>query len=76
VLAGGAAAMCVIGAAVCVSLGVPRGFLLNYLNGVLLALLGALIAARQPRNSVGWLMIAVPPSPTVRYQTRPPGTSM
>jgi hypothetical protein len=50
--------MCIVGAIVCLSLGVPRSFLLNYLDGVILALLGALIASRQPRNSVGWLMIA------------------
>ena len=49
--------MCVVAVVVCLELGVPRNFLLNYLDGVMVALLGALIAARQPRNSIGWLMI-------------------
>jgi hypothetical protein len=53
----GAAATCVVAGVVCVGLGVPRTFLLDFLDGVLLALLGALVAARQPRNSIGWLMI-------------------
>jgi hypothetical protein len=41
------------------ALDVPRTFLFIYLDGILFALLGALIAARQPRNSIGWLMIAL-----------------
>jgi hypothetical protein len=32
--------------------------LLVYLIGILLALLGALVAAREPRNTIGWLMVA------------------
>lgn len=53
----GAVAACVVGAIVCIGVDAPRSFLLDYMNGVLLAVLGALIAVRQPRNSVGWLMI-------------------
>lgn len=29
-----------------------------YVIGILLALLGAVVAAREPRNSIGWLMVA------------------
>jgi len=32
--------------------------MLAYLFGILMGLLGALIAAREPRNSIGWLMCA------------------
>lgn len=53
----GATALCVLAVVVCLDLGVPRTFLMNYVDGVMVALLGALIAARQPRNSIGWLMI-------------------
>jgi hypothetical protein len=47
----------VLGVVASLDLGVPRTFLLDYVDGVMIALLGALIAARQPRNSIGWLMI-------------------
>ena len=40
-----------------VAVDAPRSFLLVYLIGIMLALLGALIATREPHNSVGWLMI-------------------
>ena len=56
-LGGGAAAACVLGGVVCLGLGAPRTFLLVYLIGILLALLGALVAAREPGNSIGWLMV-------------------
>lgn len=45
------------GAGVDVAVDAPRSFLLVYLIGIMLALLGALIATREPHNSVGWLMI-------------------
>lgn len=51
--------MCVVGVVISLDLGVPRTFLLDYLDGVTAGLLGALIAAKQPRNSIGWLMIAL-----------------
>ncbi|HET7420959.1 MAG TPA: hypothetical protein VFL27_11320 [Candidatus Dormibacteraeota bacterium] len=35
----------------------PRSFLVPYLVGILLGVLGALVASREPRNSIGWLMI-------------------
>jgi hypothetical protein len=57
-LGGGAAAACIFGGAVCVRIGAPRTFLLVYLIGILLALLGALVVAREPRNTIGWLMVA------------------
>jgi hypothetical protein len=57
-LGGGAAAACVLGGVVCLGLGAPRTFLLVYAIGILLAILGALVAAREPRNSIGWLMVA------------------
>jgi hypothetical protein len=47
----------VIGVAVNLGIGAPRMFLLIYVIGVLLALLGALVAARQPGNAIGWLMV-------------------
>ena len=39
-------------------LGAPLTFLLVYLIGILLAVLGALVLAREPRNTIGWLMVA------------------
>lgn len=56
--AGGAAA-CAVGAALTLALGAPPSFLLAYLVGILLGILGALVAAREPRNSIGWLMCAI-----------------
>lgn len=56
-LGGGAAAACVLGGVVCLGIGAPRTFLLVYLIGILLSLLGALVAAREPGNSIGWLMV-------------------
>lgn len=47
-----------LGGAGAVWLQAPNSFLLVYAIGILMAVLGALIAARHPRNSVGWLMIA------------------
>ena len=49
---------CVGGAGVSVAFGAPPSFLLDYLVGILMGLLGALIASREPRNSIGWLMCA------------------
>lgn len=57
-LGGGAAAACVLAGVVCVGIDAPRIFLAVYVIGILLALLGALVAAREPRNSIGWLMVA------------------
>ncbi|HEV2475871.1 MAG TPA: hypothetical protein VGX22_04985 [Candidatus Dormibacteraeota bacterium] len=57
-MGGGAAAACVLGGIVCVGIDAPRSFLLVYLIGLLLALLGALVVAREPRNTIGWLMVA------------------
>src|SRR5690242_16374440 len=57
-LGGGAAAACVLGGVVCIALGAPRSFLVIYVIGILLALLGAVVVAREPRNSIGWLMVA------------------
>src|SRR5215467_2558384 len=48
---------CVAAAAVVVNLGAPISFLLVYVMGILIGLLGAVVAAREPRNSIGWLMI-------------------
>ena len=50
---------CVIGAGASVWLDAPLSFLLVYAIGVLLGLLGALVAAREPRNNIGWLMIGL-----------------
>ena len=58
-LGGAGTAGCVLGAAASIWLATPASFLLIYAIGVLLGLLGALVAARAPRNSVGWLMIAL-----------------
>lgn len=49
---------CVGGAAVVLAFGVPYVFLVVYLVGVLMGILGALIATREPHNSIGWLMCA------------------
>jgi two-component system NarL family sensor kinase len=50
------AVACLLAGGVALALGAPDSFLLVYLVGVLMGLLGALIASRQPRNSIGWLM--------------------
>lgn len=47
-----------LGAGVVVALGAPASFLLVYLVGILMGLLGGLVAYREPRNSIGWLMCA------------------
>ena len=57
-LGGGGVLACVVGGAVCIAIGAPNSFLLVYLIGILLGVLGALVAIREPRNKVGWLMIA------------------
>ncbi len=54
----GAAVACAAGGAVSISLHAPNSFLLVYFIAILLGLLGALVATKEPRNSVGWLMIA------------------
>ena len=53
-----AALACVAGAGVAVAFGAPITFLLSYSVGILMGLLGALIASREPQNSIGWLMCA------------------
>ena len=58
VLGAAAAVLCVIAAGLSIWLDVPRSFLLVFAIGVLLGLLGGLVAARAPRNKIGWLMIA------------------
>lgn len=50
---------CLLGAAASIWLGAPASFLLVYGIGVLMALLGALVAARAPRNNIGWLMVSM-----------------
>lgn len=53
------AAACVFGAGFHVALGLadqPVTLVLGCLFGVLMGILGALVAAREPRNSIGWLM--------------------
>lgn len=53
------AATCVVAAGFHVALGLadqPITLILGSLFGVLMGVLGALIAAREPRNSIGWLM--------------------
>lgn len=53
------AAVCVFGAGLHVALGLadqPITLLLGCLFGVLMGVLGAMVAAREPRNSIGWLM--------------------
>lgn len=52
------AVACVSGAGVATAFAAPTQFLLVYLLGVLMGLLGALVASREPRNSIGWLMCA------------------
>ncbi|HET7337992.1 MAG TPA: hypothetical protein VFK22_00470 [Candidatus Dormibacteraeota bacterium] len=52
------AAACVVAMVVCLNLSAPPSFLLVYLIGILLAVLGALVASKEPGNSVGWLMLA------------------
>ena len=47
-----------LGAGVVVALGAPASFLLVYLVGILMGLLGGLVAYREPGNSIGWLMCA------------------
>lgn len=49
---------CVFGAGAALAFGVPPQFMLLYLVGVLMGLLGALIASREPRNGIGWMMCA------------------
>ena len=59
VLGGIGAAACVFGAGFHVALGLadqPIPLVLACLFGVLMGVLGALVAAREPRNSIGWLM--------------------
>jgi len=49
---------CVVAAYVVVVLGAPASLLPIYVVGILMGGLGAMVASRQPRNSVGWLMCA------------------
>ncbi len=49
---------CAAGAAMAIAFGAPPSFLFVYLVGVLMGLLGALIASRDSHNSIGWLMVA------------------
>lgn len=52
------AVACVAGAGVAVAFGAPAVFLLVYVVGILMGLLGALIASREAHNGIGWLMCA------------------
>jgi hypothetical protein len=51
-------AACIAAAAVVLAFGAPSTFLVTYLVGIVLGLIGALVASREPRNSIGWLMCA------------------
>ncbi|HKW58139.1 MAG TPA: hypothetical protein VJR46_00040 [Candidatus Dormibacteraeota bacterium] len=57
-LGGAGALLCCVSAAVVLWVGAPMSFLLIYVVGVLMGLLGPLVAAREPGNSIGWLMCA------------------
>ena len=52
------AVACTCAAGVSVAFHAPTQFLVVYLVGVLMGLLGALVASREPHNSIGWLMCA------------------
>jgi hypothetical protein len=52
------AVACVAGAGVALAFRAPVTFQVVYLVGILMGLLGALIASRESRNSIGWLMCA------------------
>lgn len=56
------AGACIGAAAVVLALGVVPSLLVAYLGAVAFALLGALVAAREPRNSIGWIMCVVAPT--------------
>ncbi len=49
---------CAASAASASALGAPGPFLFVYVVAILMGLLGGLIAAREPHNSIGWLMSA------------------
>jgi two-component system, NarL family, sensor kinase len=49
---------CIAAAGVVLAFRAPSTFLVTYLVGVVLGLIGALVASRDPRNSIGWLMCA------------------
>jgi len=49
---------CLAAAYVVVALAAPASLLPIYVVGILMGVLGAMVASRQPRNSVGWLMCA------------------
>ena len=55
----GGVAACGAGAYVVIALGAPRTFLVAYLVGVVMAVIGALIASREPGNRIGWLLCVV-----------------
>ena len=52
------AVACAAGALAAQAFGAPPSFLFVYLVGILMGLLGALIASRESHNSIGWLMCA------------------
>ena len=54
----GGVVACIAAAGVVLAFGAPSTFLVTYLVGVVLGLIGALVASREPRNSIGWLMCA------------------
>lgn len=49
---------CCVGAILAIEFAAPRSFLLVYMVGILMGVLGALVASREPHNSIGWLMCA------------------
>lgn len=48
--------VCSAGAAASIAFAAPASFLLIYVVGALMAVLGSLVAAREPHNPIGWLM--------------------
>ena len=47
---------CIVAAWVVIAIGAPASFLFVYAVGILTSALGIMVASRDPRNSIGWLM--------------------